>query len=350
MTPALLAPAALASLAAILIPLAIHLARRTEHRLLDFPALRWLHQTPRPRHRPRFDEWPLLLLRCLLILLLALLLARPVLWNADAPHPVLAAVPGARVDGARGVWLAPGFPSLDTVPPPRQPVASLLRQLDAELPKGASLTVLVPPVIDGMDAMLPALSRPVTWRIVAGAEPPPPPPAAAPRLVVQGAGVGTNVLHAVAAAWGGRANAPRVIAAVAPGALPSAVRDHVAAGGVALIGPRTAVAATWVDADGAIPAQEAHLGRGRLVRLTRPLDPIAMPMVLDPDFSMHLRTLLQPLPAPSRAPAADLIPRTDGPTPDRPQRDLTPHLLWTTALIWLTERLLATRSRRAPSP
>lgn len=350
MIPALLAPAALASLAAILIPLAIHLARRTEHRLLHFPALRWLHQHPRPRHRPRFDEWPLLLLRCLLILLFALLLARPVLWNAGRTAPLIAAVPGARIDGARGVWLAPGFPPLDTAPPLRQPVASLLRQLDAELPKGTPLTVLVPAIVDGMDGALPALSRRVTWRMVGGAVPAPPRPIPAPRLIVQGGGPGTRVLRAVTAAWGGGPDAQPIIADMAAGPLPEIVRDHVAAGGTALIGPRSAVSTTWADADSIIPAQQASIGRGRLVRLTRPLDPIAMPIVLEPDFPTQLRNLLQPLPPPTRAPASHAVPLTGGPEPDRPQRDLTSFLIWAIVLVWVAERWLATRSRRASSP
>ena len=82
MNPALLLPAALAALAALIVPLLIHLARRSEQRPADFAALRWLRQKPKPRHRIRFDEWPLLWLRLLLLALLALWLARPVLFIA----------------------------------------------------------------------------------------------------------------------------------------------------------------------------------------------------------------------------------------------------------------------------
>ncbi|WP_298093452.1 hypothetical protein, partial [uncultured Sphingomonas sp.] len=254
------------------------------------------------------------------------------------------------IDGARGVWLAPGFPPLDTAPPLRQPVASLLRQLDAELPKGTPLTVLVPAIVDGMDGALPALSRRVTWRMVGGAVPAPPRPIPAPRLIVQGGGPGTRVLRAVTAAWGGGPDAQPIIADMAAGPLPEIVRDHVAAGGTALIGPRSAVSTTWADADSIIPAQQASIGRGRLVRLTRPLDPIAMPIVLEPDFPTQLRNLLQPLPPPTRAPASHAVPLTGGPEPDRPQRDLTSFLIWAIVLVWVAERWLATRSRRASSP
>ena len=62
MSVALLAPAALAALAALLLPLLIHLARRSELHPVDFSALRWLRAQLRPRRRLRFEDWPLLLL------------------------------------------------------------------------------------------------------------------------------------------------------------------------------------------------------------------------------------------------------------------------------------------------
>src|SRR5690606_9148841 len=79
MSLALLLPAALAALGALLLPLLVHLARRSEQRPTDFAALRWLRRKPRPRRRIRFDERWLLALRLLLLALIALWLARPVL-------------------------------------------------------------------------------------------------------------------------------------------------------------------------------------------------------------------------------------------------------------------------------
>ncbi|HVI59743.1 MAG TPA: BatA domain-containing protein [Luteimonas sp.] len=179
MSLALLLPAALAALAALLLPLLIHLARRSEQRITDFAALRWLAANPRPRRKRRFDERLLLCVRLLLLAALALLLARPVLSGRPDTTPWIVAAPGvpaavaraAAGDGdARLRWLAPGFPGLDRpAPPAREPVASLLRELDATLPAGAPLTVLVPAVIDGADAQRPRLSRAVDWRIVADA-------------------------------------------------------------------------------------------------------------------------------------------------------------------------------------
>ena len=110
----LLFPAALAALLALLVPLAIHIARKSEQLPTDFAALRWLRSKPRPRSRLRFDEWPLLLLRLLLLALVALWLAQPVLSGAGDDTPYVAVVPGAQVDraqftDARVHWLAPGF-------------------------------------------------------------------------------------------------------------------------------------------------------------------------------------------------------------------------------------------------
>ena len=67
MIPALLAPAALGALLAVLVPLAIHIARRTETQVIDFAALRWLNPNPRPVRRLRLDERLLLAARIVLV-------------------------------------------------------------------------------------------------------------------------------------------------------------------------------------------------------------------------------------------------------------------------------------------
>ena len=180
MSLAFLLPAGLAALAALVVPLLLHLARRYEQTPTDFAALRWLRQKPKPRHRIRFDEWPLLLLRLLLLAWLSLWLARPVLSGLDDTRPWTVAVPGVDAGLARASsdararlhWLAPDFPSLDEPAPAGTPaIGSLLRQLDAELPTGVALTVIVPATLQGADAERPALSRAVTWQVVDGAMP-----------------------------------------------------------------------------------------------------------------------------------------------------------------------------------
>jgi hypothetical protein len=176
---ALLLPAALAALAALLLPLLIHLARRSERRPTDFAALRWLQAQARPKRNLRFDEWPLLALRLVLLALLTLLLARPVLFGAPDAAQWVVAAPGVSAETLRSFdapdvaerrWLAPGFPQASQAPPSnRVPAASLLRELDASLPAEATLTVLVPEVIDGADAERPELSRHIDWRIESSA-------------------------------------------------------------------------------------------------------------------------------------------------------------------------------------
>ncbi|WP_407351053.1 BatA domain-containing protein [Luteimonas sp. R10] len=383
----LLLPAALAALTALLLPLAIHLARRSEQRPTPFAALRWLRHKPKPRHRIRFDEWPLLLLRLLLLALLALWLAQPVLfgeradatWTVAAPGVDSAQVRAAIADDVEPRWLAPGFPPLSQ-PPPREPVplASLLRQLDAELPADAALTVFVPERIDGADGGSLRLSRTVDWRVLPGATPAREPrPAAPPRLVVRHAEdrvPALRYLRAAALAWrSGEAGETDAIDAaaetvplpddarhlvwLAPGPLPAAVRRWIDDGGVALLDPDTeferepAMAVAWRDPSGAALAEGGASGRGRIVRLTRPLAPAALPQLLEPDFPRRLRALLEPPPpAPARVYAADYAPEAGSAAYPQPPRDLQPWWALLIALVLLAERWLATARRRGEAP
>ena len=121
MSFALLAPLGLAALAALVVPIVVHLVRRLELRTTEFAALRWISERIRPRRRLRFERPWLLLLRLALLALLALLLARPVLTQppgAQASRVLVA--PGSDLAAARRAvssrtadwrWLAPGFPA-----------------------------------------------------------------------------------------------------------------------------------------------------------------------------------------------------------------------------------------------
>lgn len=362
MTPALLVPAALAALAALVVPLLIHLARRTEAVPTDFAALKWLRQKPRPRHRPRFDERWLLAVRLLLLALAALWLARPVLTGAASRDPVTAVVPGAApVEGA--VWLAPGFP-LVTERAPAEPVAvaSLVRELDASLPPGTTLTVRVPAVIEGADAERPRVSRPVAWRVVAGRMAAPARAGAqTPRLAVRdGGAAGSAYVAAAARALGGsdvagpEAALPRggALAWFVPGELPAAVRDWAGRGNVVLL-PVTAsvpgAATVWRDASGQAVAEAAPLGRGRLVRFVRPLVPAALPAVVEPDFPDRLALIIgPPRPPEDRVAARDYapVPGAANPSARAATVDLRPWLAVLIALVLLVERWLATRAAR----
>ncbi len=75
-----LAPAFLLGLAALAVPVAIHLVHRQRARTLDFPSLMFLQRVPFPSvRRRRIRDWVLLALRCLALALLVAAFARPFL-------------------------------------------------------------------------------------------------------------------------------------------------------------------------------------------------------------------------------------------------------------------------------
>lgn len=388
MTPGLLQPAALAALAAIVAPLVIHIARRSEERPIEFAALRWLRQKPRPKSRLRFDETLLLASRVLLLILLAFWLAAPVLFGAASKAAWVAVAPGADIsragqvgdeavaDYSRTHWLSPGFPALtEPTPAGAAPLASLLRQLDADLPADAPLVVVLPPVIDGADAERPRLSRRVDWRIVPGAAPAVRPgPEPVPPLSIRHGGRtdGLRYLRAAAIAWqpagrGADLEIGGVDAALPPvtrtlvwldaGSLPPTLLRWVEGGGSALVAadavfPEDARrVAVWRDALDRPLVETVPTGAGRLMRFTRRLAPAEMPELLEADFPAHLRAVLNaPVKAPARATAADYAPVTGARHFDPAPLDLRPWLAVLIGVVLLLERWLATRRRRGVSP
>jgi len=389
MMPGLLLPGALAALAAILIPLVIHIARRTEERPIEFAALRWLRQKPRPKSRLQFDERLLLAARMLLLILLALWLAAPVLFGAGGTAPYVAVAPGIDVsragvvsdtavaDYSRTHWLAPGFPALsDDGPVAAGPLTSLLRQLDADLPADTPLVVVVPEVMDGADAERPRLSRRVEWRIVAGAAPveraePRPVPALSIRNDADHAG-GLRYLRAAALAWQpvGRdadLEIDGIDAALPPvtrrliwlgtGTLPPALLRWVESGGTALIGSKALFpddvdrVVVWRDGLDRPLVEAARMGTGRLLHFTRRLAPAEMPELLEADFPVRLRAVLVPSTTrPTRVSATDHAPMTGARHFEPAPRDLRPWLAVLIGLVLLGERWLATRPNRGISP
>lgn len=428
MIPTLLLPAGLAALVALAVPLLLHLARREEQRPVDFAALRWLTARLRPRQRLRFEERLLLMLRLLLVVLLALLLARPVVPLAGDGAPWIVAAPGVAADALRAAvhssaeaaaadargdhggdngagpvdiqrrWLAPGFPSLDDAPPPgdARTTISLLRELDMHMPTGVPLVVLVPSVLEGVDADRPRLSRPVEWRVLPAAAAASPgaletgdAASPAPRLYIEDAGsdAGARYLHAVAAAWrathgqagedeadgdgdaagegrtdgghdighgdGSTSTGLDLRAWLAPGNPPPEAIAWIEAGGTALLAHDALLpgledaASIWEDEHGQPLLRAARLGRGRALQWTRPLAPGALPALLDADFPQRLRVAIQPPPAPSRVLAAEHAPLLAdvGPWPQA-LRDLSPWLALAIALLFLLERWLAAGPRR----
>lgn len=377
MTPLLLTPIGLAALAALLVPLLIHLQRRTEETPVDFAALRWLDALPRPRRKIRFNELLLLALRMLLIALLALLLARPAMLEMDDKGERFLVAPSVQPAAARARagpdadlrWIAPGFPALDEATPVAPTsVSSLIRQYDAELAPGTQLTILVPPVLAGVDAEPLRLTRPVRWQTVAAtnaaADPPSVPGPALSVRYEAGRDGPVRYFRAAASAWrddvqfdasAGAALPPsdRVLVWLSPGSVPAQVTDWVSRGGTALLAESANVAmpdpttALWRSTSGDTLVEGGPLGSGRLLRFTRPLTPAAMPELLDAGFAARLRDLVTPpAPPPARVASSVFAPKAGIAPYPLPPRDLSSWLGLLIALTFLAERLLATSRQR----
>lgn len=382
MNPALLFPVGLAALAALLIPLVIHIARRTESRTVDFAALAWLEERPKPRRRLRLDELWLLAARLLILALIAVWLAQPVVWGVPDQRPVVAIAPGldpALIDGAGGarrVWLAPGFPEVGVgpAPAPGGDTLSLIRQLEAEQGPDVPLDIVVPEILNDADAERPELSRPVGWRTAPARDEATLDPPQAPALMVRfgpGGEAAVRYFRAAAVAWAEPDAEPAIAVEALDRALPREARhliwldagapppivvDWIRRGGTALLaeGARTpldvALRPVWTDGEGQPIASEGRLGQGRVIQLTRPLTPEAIPQLLEPHFPDRLAGLLAPAPPPGRITAADHTPLTGAPAWTRPPLDLRPWLALLIALVFVGERWLATRRARGPAP
>ena len=79
-----LAPVLLAGLAALAIPVIVHLVQRERRRVVEFPSLMFLRKIPYQSVRRRaIRHWPLLLLRLLALILIVFAFARPYLPGAS---------------------------------------------------------------------------------------------------------------------------------------------------------------------------------------------------------------------------------------------------------------------------
>ena len=383
MSPAFLLPAGLAALLALAIPVVIHIARRTESRTVDFAALRWLDAAPKPRRSLMIDERLLLAARLLLLAMIALWLAAPVLRNAADTRPVVAVAPGADAatvaaatdKGDHVVWLAPGFPEHAALAPAASDdIVSLIRQLDAELPADALVKVVVPATLENVDAERPKLSRRVEWKV--GAELPsrrtvsPKPPFLTVRYAAE-AQDAVRYFRAAATAWKPANTEPAFDAAeigravpgsarhliwLASGPVPEPVESWVRDGGIVLTALEARIPVegetitVWRGTAGEPLAVAGRLGRGRVIRLTRALEPAAIPQLVEPDFPDALQTMLDPGPAPARVAGVDHAPLSGAAPYDQPPLDLRPWLALLIAMIFAAERWLATRPARAVAP
>ncbi len=220
-------PAALVALSGVLLPLIIHLLDRGSRRQLDFAPLYLLEELPRASlRRLRLRERLLWLLRTLLIVLAAALLAAPALRPERVPaNAWLLVQSGLGESAGKSVerlaekwqiepeaietrWLAPGFARLaDRPEPPEQHNPwGLLLAADMQLSATARLAVLAHPLATELGPVRPRLSRPVEW-LAARAERP------SPGIAEDGIGLRVYVgatdgrgelvplLHAVVTAW-----------------------------------------------------------------------------------------------------------------------------------------------------
>lgn len=369
----LLFPLGLLALVAALLPLLVHLARRHPYTPLDFAALRWLRAQVRPRQRIRFDDWPLLLVRVLLLVLLALLLARPALTGTvPAGKTWTVVAPGLDAQALRGDassddwhWLAPGFPGIDQPAPPQQvPLASLLRELDARLPAGTPLVVHVPDPLPGLDGQRLQLSRTVQWLAQAAA------PAGGSSVTGQGAprlrlreDAPPQVqrwLGAMQRAWNGRALASPLPADVLPDAgeigvwsstraLPANWQDWVEAGGSVLTRTTAPDSARVLlrDDDGAPLLLQQPIGHGRLLHLSGTWDVDENPTLRQDQLPRRLQLVLQGEPTARLGDAHDHTPvQVSLPAQAPVPREMTAWLALLILLVFALERWMASSPRR----
>jgi len=108
-----LVPAFLAGLAAVIVPIVLHLRHRDKDTPHRFPSLMFVERLPiRTAQRRRITDWPLLLLRALAIVLLVLAFSRP-LWSrpgithaAVGDRTMIVLLDRSMSMGHRGVWTA----------------------------------------------------------------------------------------------------------------------------------------------------------------------------------------------------------------------------------------------------
>lgn len=378
----LLLPLGLAALAALIVPLLIHLLRRPDDRVVIFPALRWLAAKARPRRRPRFDDLWLLLLRLLLVALLALLMAEPFVegawrsprtWVVVAVDAELADSAAQSIDpSAHWRWLAVDFPSIDAPRPVNdQPLASLLREFDAAIDKRDRLIVVAPKIISGLDGERLRLSRAVDWRVVdavaqARSSHAIKAPVGVALRYAEHASDAARVLRAVGLVWmaddAGHYLLDQQLQGVAvdeqsqwliwtDGVLSPAAKTWVEQGGTALIVDPDDVQGipVWTRDTGEVLARRKALGTGRLIALQYPLMADVFPELLDASFPARLQGLFVGAPAgPSRALASAVKPEFATGQFTLPVRESV--LQWLALLIgivFLVERVLATRRRAA---
>jgi len=348
----LLAPIGLAALAALALPLLIHLLRRPEDRVVLFAAWRYLAEPAQPRERLQLRHWLLLALRLLLIAVLALLLSQATWRSRDEAASITTTVlwPGAE---SAAMLASPDHPVLQLKP---EAAASQLRQIDAELPPAASLTVMVPEIVDGLDAERLRLSRDVQWQIVPGTTP----PAAEARPIAvairsdRADSAELATVRALLQAWQAQGRAIEIDLAAQDqplkadagllfwlGGKPTTeVERWIAQGGHALVSGQAGA----VVADAPWVAQPQ--GRGRVVKVAGAFDATRIASLREPQVPAQLAALLLPQPVIGRARAEAAPPLLGAEAGIAPGTSLDELLALIAALLSAAERLWASHLAR----
>jgi len=308
-------------------------------------------------------------------------LAAPVWQRSVPPRDWLLVTPGLDWRGVSDLpvgetvqrrWLAPGFPPLSTPSPNTVggvPVASLLREWDADAPPGDRLTVLVPDALAGLDGERLRLSRAVAWRVLPGSSVTrrrPDAPLPALNLLSDSAGADAAVyFRAAYLSWQSgvaeskRRRLPQArIADLGPdaialhlraGPVPSDLRAWLARGGTLMLSsqaepPRADWQTVWRDEDGLPLLRAGTSGRGRMLQWQRPLDSQTLPLLFEPAFADGLYDALARLPAaPDRAHAADHAPLRGALAKPAAPESLRAGFALAAVLLFALERLLAAR-------
>lgn len=376
-------PSALAALAAIALPLLIHLSRRSEHKPTDFAALRWLSAHRRPQRKWLLQERVLLAIRILLLVALAVFLAQPVIIKQLKPAHWVVVIPGAKPAGVNNLptgknvqwhWLSSGYPLFEQ-PLPASTIAlsSLLRELDSQLPKNAELTILAPEKLAGLDGERIRLSRKVNWIVTPGEMKLP--VSAKPVKPVHfsiryDAAHAKNVMYFQAAqrSWQSDKNKSmavdiallndvppnkdHVLVWLASGKLPPSIEQWLQQGGTLIAAKELTLPAfneafpVWRDAQGAVILRESKVARGRVLQWQVPLLPSFMPLLLSAEFPEHLFSILRPKSESINTGfALQQIPeKTVMLWPEKPE-PLLPWLLWVILCLFIVERWLSGRKK-----
>jgi hypothetical protein len=382
----LLLPSALLALTALILPLLIHLSRRSEQKPTDFAALRWISTQLRPRRKWVLQEILLLLLRLLLLIALAFFLAKPVSIQPASPKHWVLVLPGANIDMAKNLpsrqtsewhWLTAGFPDFEDKPNAANiPLSSLLRELDAQLPANAAITIIVPETLSGLDGERIRLGRKVDWKMVPGNMPLTAiaQQSQAIRLAIRHDSQHGNdaiYFHAAHAAWQAEQktnekqalDSADISSPLTPGRsaliwlstaeLPMEVRAWIKNGGTLFVSKEVVVpeiksgVAAWRNDQGKVLALVAPFGQGRILQWQQDLKPEAMPELLDADFPEKLKSLLQTKPlAPSRAFAKSQSPLMGAKAVPQMPQSLQTWLALLIVLLFVLERWLANAARR----